>query len=256
MKNLTSYHLKIIAMITMVIDHSCKIFSLLLIQFLGFLENQNVVYCTYYFIEGIGRISFILFAFMIAEGCRHTHDIQKYVGRLLLFALISEFPFQWMISIITGTSFAFSLTMTNIFFTLALGAIAIAGYQFFLQKALKKWIPLILCSLVSLLIQCDYHIFGVITIFICYYFQDTKKRSLYLTILMVIQYLIYDPIVYGIGLTFFGFDPSYLIYFGYTCVSLFIIKHYNGKRGKPIKYFSYAFYPLHLLILCFLYYYL
>ena len=81
MKNLTSYHLKIIAMITMVIDHSCKIFSLLLIQFLGFLENQNVVYCTYYFIEGIGRISFILFAFMIAEGCRHTHDIQKYVGR-------------------------------------------------------------------------------------------------------------------------------------------------------------------------------
>lgn len=131
MKNLTSYHLKIIAMITMVIDHSCKIFSLLLIQFLGFLENQNVVYCTYYFIEGIGRISFILFAFMIAEGCRHTHDIQKYVGRLLLFALISEFPFQWMISIITGTSFAFSLTMTNIFF------------HFSIRRNCYCWLPIL-----------------------------------------------------------------------------------------------------------------
>ena len=253
MKNLTSYHLKIIAMITMVLDHFCKIFSPFLIQCLGFLENQTVIYCTYYSIEGIGRISFILFAFMIAEGCRHTRNIQKYIGRLLLFAFISEFPFQWMISIVTGISFAFSLAMTNIFFTLAIGAIAIAGYQFFLQKGLWKWLPLILCSIISLLIQCDYHIFGVITIFICYYFQDNKKRSLHLIILMVIQYLIYEPSVYGVGLTFFGFDPSYLIYFGYTCVSLFIIKHYNGERGKPIKYFSYAFYPFHLLILCFLY---
>lgn len=43
-----------------------------------------------------GRIAFPIFAFMIVEGYFHTHNFEKYVQRLFLFALLSEIPFDLM----------------------------------------------------------------------------------------------------------------------------------------------------------------
>ena len=44
----------------------------------------------------IGRLAFPIFAFQIAEGFARTHHFKGYLGRIFLFALISEIPFNLM----------------------------------------------------------------------------------------------------------------------------------------------------------------
>lgn len=76
---LTAFHLKIIALITMLTDHVAAVFP-----FPGPAEGL---------LRGIGRVAFPLYAFLIAEGCRHTRSREKYLLRLGLFGLASQLPF-------------------------------------------------------------------------------------------------------------------------------------------------------------------
>ena len=78
--------LKIIAMLTMVIDHSRYIVP----------EFDNDI------TKIIGRISFILFAFILSEGIWHTKDRKKYLKRLTLFAIVSQIPFMLFRTIVGG----------------------------------------------------------------------------------------------------------------------------------------------------------
>ena len=78
-KPLNAFHLKIIALITMMIDHTAAALTLP--------RAVNTL------MRSIGRIAFPIYAFFIAEGCRHTRSREKYMLRLGLFGLISQFPF-------------------------------------------------------------------------------------------------------------------------------------------------------------------
>ena len=67
----------------------------------------------------VGRMAFPIFAYGIAQGCVYTHSARRYLGRLLLFAVLSELPYRLALR---AGSLAFGLF--NVFFTLLAGAAA------------------------------------------------------------------------------------------------------------------------------------
>lgn len=215
---MTSFVLKIIAMVTMFCDH------------LGYAIFEKFSYLNY-----IGRLAFPLYAFGISEGYKHTSSKKNYLYRLTIFAIISQAPFMLFYSI-----FKQNFTL-NIFFTLLLGLIAIIGYE----KCSNKYVGVLLVACIANtaeFLHMDYGWYGILMIFIFHIFKDKK-------LWMNISY---------IALTLFKYVPLFLthnLYYAYillficTLVPLIFINLYNGKKGVDTKHILYGFYPLHLMIL-------
>ena len=120
---LTSAHLHIIAIAAMLLDH---------LWASGLLQSQLFT-C-------IGRLAFPLFSFMVAEGCHYTRSRQRYAKRLLLWALLTEVPFDLMLS---GS--VFYPLHQNAIWTLLLGLLCIWFIDAVRQKGGKtglRCIPL------------------------------------------------------------------------------------------------------------------
>ncbi|KAG4089156.1 TraX protein-domain-containing protein [Neocallimastix lanati (nom. inval.)] len=81
-KKLNSNHIKIIALVAMTIDHITQLL------FPGFSYKFLPI-----FLHMIGRLAFPIYAFCVAEGYHYTRNINKYLERLLILALISHIPF-------------------------------------------------------------------------------------------------------------------------------------------------------------------
>ncbi len=226
---LNSFHLKLIAIVTMTIDHVGAV--LFPTATIGGLE----------YLRAIGRLSFPIFCFLIVEGFYHTRNVKKYMMRLLLFALVSEYPFDLCFN------YTDSLwSMQNIFFTLFLGLLTI--YLFELVK--KKWgegttatnlvqfsVMLILVW-IAVLCKTDYDGMGVIYILILYLF----RRNTFLLF----------AVMAGINILSCGIDSIQ----NFSVLSVLLIGLYNGERGPSMKYFFYVYYPLHLAIITVIYYYM
>ena len=157
--------LKLIAMGLMLLDHIYKIFCFDVRDFLlvHTTLTQEVIQWGIQLIGMLGAASFWIFAFFIAEGCRRTHNRSAYLIRLLIMGLISEIPFQYMICILLDAPLTLHFTLTNIFFTLFLGAAAIMAYDAFRSRqTLQKLslLPLPLCMLIAYVLQTDYGALG------------------------------------------------------------------------------------------------
>ena len=235
---MTSFMLKIIAIITMFCDHFGD-------AFVGHFSSLNL----------IGRIAFPIFAFQISQGYIYTSNIKKYVARLLLFALISQIPFYLFLHKFLPTS----TTYLNIFFTLLLGLICIMVYDRFrnlpsldtkshvFNTYFSKFLGIILVFCIAYLgelLHVDYGFWGVIVIFSFYLFKEYKLS-------MIIAYILLCVIRYGYNLVFINFHLTNI----YLCIStifpIILLANYNGKQGYKMKYFLYFFYPVHLLLLYF-----
>lgn len=215
---MSSFILKLIAIITMFIDH------------IGY-----AIFGKFSFFNYIGRIAFPIFAFQITEGYIHTKNLKKYFLRLFIFAIVSQIPFILFYKI-----FSNSFTL-NIFFTLLLGLISIYIYDRSKHKIIGIF-SFILLGFLANFAHCDYGFYGVTIIFIFYIFKNNfVKASLAFILATIIKYLI--PIIK------YGFYDVYLHLLICTLIPILFISFYNGKKGKDTKYLLYLFYPIHLLLI-------
>lgn len=253
---MTSFALKIIALITMFIDHS------------GYAIMGHFSFFNY-----IGRIAFPIFAFQISEGYNHTKNLKKYFLRLGLFALVSQIPFSLFSLKYHGNPFGL-----NVFFTLFLGLLAIYLYDYvvkiFENNKIKSNINMtsndkitsvnekknnlfiyfgkilgiimaLLIAYVAELINSDYGFWGVLVVFVFYIFNGKK-------LLITIAFFALCAIKYIPQFIASGYNYIYIILALCTFLPILFIDLYNGKQGPKIKYLLYIFYPVHLLILALL----
>ena len=232
---ISSAGLHIIAMAFMLMDH----------LWATLLPGQEWLTC-------LGRIAFPIFSFLIVEGYFHTHDFKKYLLRLLIFALISEIPFNLM----CGGTFFYPIHQ-NVIWTFLLGLLGIHLMET-VHKKYNVWIYTLVCILVCMagliigtLCMVDYYGPGVLMVFVFYFFHDKKWWCLLGQILSLywINVVLLGGLIYTINL--FGIDIEFYQQ-GLALLALIPIWLYSGEKGfhsKFFQYFCYSFYPGHMIIL-------
>ena len=221
---MSSFGMKMLALLTMLCDHfGYALFSQITI------------------LRVIGRMAMPLFAFLLGEGFLHTSDKKKYLFRMVLFALLSEAPFDLLFY---GT--LVSLQGQNVFFTLSLGLIALWSYEFFAiqQRRVEPGLLAVgACALASELLRADYGMVGVLMVFLLYVCREKWHRTGLLALSVALQML-------RVGVVY-GRDWGMLQ--GFALLAALPIFLYNGTQGRRRwKWFFYLFYPIHLLLLYFL----
>ena len=135
--------LKTIACITMLVDHigaSCIEAGILTPGLdAGTLSQDTLSAYPLYRLDMVlrftGRLAFPLFCFLLVEGFVHTHNVKGYLGRLVLFGLLSEVPFD-----LAFFRTPFDPSAQNVYWTLALGVLAMAGLKRFeKENGLPGW---------------------------------------------------------------------------------------------------------------------
>ena len=260
---ISGFTLKCIAMLLMIVDHATLIF------FQG----------TSWYLPGriLGRISFPIFCFLIVEGYCHTRSVRRYAGRLFLFALISEIPFDYAF-------FGRIVYMgyQNVFSTLFLGLLALACYDVAAGWGIRgeeRWMELslnrkvlysaaakgmiILILLAAWFFHTDYNAFGVVLILVLYIGRNrmnlknqqmeeqgntgqSENARIYQR-----RWNYYVTTAFPAALVIIGYGwiKGFTIE-GFGALALILIGYYNGEKGNgriPSLLF-YAIYPLHLLI--------
>lgn len=130
---MTSFGIKVLAALLMVIDHIGLVFF----------PDQLVF-------RYLGRLSFPLFAWLLGQGAKHTKDVSAYLIRLVTWALISQ-PIYF---------FLLHNGQLNILFTLVLGLVALS-----LPKLTgAKYLVWIATAIVAQVINADYGAYGVFTV--------------------------------------------------------------------------------------------
>lgn len=240
---LSAFILKVIAVISMAIDHT------------GAVLFPNITVLRY-----IGRIAFPIYCFLIAEGYAHTKSAPKYLMRLGLFALISEVPYN----LAFGGEF-FNFSGCNVFVTLFFGLLALMLFDTVLTwrdlpgfvSYLTALVPVAAIALAADTLGSDYGKYGVVLIFVFHIFRSNRTAAILVFALSTV--LRYDVLLIpgadSVRLFTIG---DYTWYFVettqfYCLLAAVFIALYSGKQGYcGRRWLFYAFYPAHLLVLWFL----
>ena len=219
---LTGSALKLIAVVTMTIDHTAAH----LLRFNSAFNQPLFMYheraLTWYVImRCIGRLAFPIFAFLIVEGFVHTGNRRRYGWSLFICALISEIP--WAL-----VNDGFRLMSHNVMFTLLWGFLGLCVIDNYRKDWHKAGLILIGMLAVAFMFHADYNGSGFAFIVLLYVLRNHIALQALVGCCML-------PLKWVAGLAFIP------------------ISMYNGCRGfirgPWAKYFFYAFFPAHLFII-------
>ncbi len=207
-----NFKLKIIALITMFIDHVGAI-----------LYPDNDL------LRQIGRIAFPIFGFLIAQGFFYTYKKNKF-KRYFLTMLLSSIIIEFLL-FITHSSLSGHL---NIFTTYVFSLLSL----FIWEKMDNKNLPLkitfvLILLLISIIVRVDYFCFGVLFVFIIYFYIKTNN--------LLFFFLAYIPL--------FIVNENLFIGTLFSMLPLLLFNKKQGFHNKIEKYFFYVFYPAHIIIL-------
>lgn len=221
---LSGSSLKMIALVTMFIDHFGAVFVQRIMNMAEF--EQEFWSSLYLPLRYIGRLAFPIFCFLLVEGFLHTSNRKKYLSRMLLFALISEIPFNLGI-----TGKWIDLDFQNVFWELSMGILAMMCLEIqekkhwnYITQVILRLLIIFVFATGAEIFNLDYGLNGIISIVALYVFRQNRMMQLL------------------IGALSFYWEPV-------APLAFLAVAFYNGKRGRNIKYAFYAFYPAHLLIL-------
>jgi len=212
-------YLKIIAAAAMLIDHAAV---------LPGISNYPNVYIT---MRAIGRISFPIFAFFIARGFLNTRNIKNYILRLSICAVLSQLPYflYFKDPLYLNIVFTFLISVFTMHFI---------SCKRYIASAIFALIPLI--AEISFGLYFDYSIYGVLCVAAFYLFIKNPYRASLAFSALTILFSLYKSVSVQLLSLF----------------SLPIIFSSPPVCIKTPKYFFYYFYPVHLMVLYLLSFYL
>lgn len=256
-RGISAFTLKMIAIISMLINH---------IGHTGLIENHYF----YMFAMIIGKLTFPIMAFLMADGFKYTSNLKKYILRMGLFSIISGVPFKLGIGwgFLTGLvdtesfgSIVFSvlrLMVNNIFFTLMVGLIVL----YLCTKIQNRFLRiLMIIAGAALTMYSDWPIIGVFMIVGFARIQNRTARILIPTLIITVVLMLL--FIAGslsapsgeIPGAEAGINWDLIIEAAGMVLVIPFLFAYHGKRGphgKVVRWSFYAFYPLHLTILAIL----
>jgi hypothetical protein len=213
--------LKIIAIVTMVIDHV-----------------GHILYPDLLFLQMIGRLAFPIFAYLIVLGVESTKKPVKYMITLLIFAIISQVPYYLAFDIQP-------FERLNILFSLLLSAITIYYYN---KRSSIAFVPVLL----SLVFPVEGSYYVVITAVGMKLLKDNWKLGALLLVALNLQFPFLTSDIYSqIQILALLAVPLIFLHIKNKLTKEIIIPE-NSLAYLARKYFFYVFYPLHLAIIFFI----
>ena len=217
-KGLNGNLIKILALVFMTIDHV-----------------GVVIFPGLQILRIIGRISFPLFAYTVAEGCYYTRN--KLLRFLMIFLLGAGC--QLVFYLYSGE------LLQNILLTFSLSMFMIYAYEYLRSKknflslvifiasiCLVAFMNYVLPDLIGKGFRYDYGFTGAILPLLIYLFKDARLKF----------------ITTALGVLLLALDLGGTQWYG--LLALIFLAFYDGTKGKlKIKYLFYVYYPLHLLVI-------
>lgn len=207
---MSSFSLKIIAIIAMTLDH------------------WNVILGGPIYMRILGRLSFPIFSFLIVEGYRHTKNKKKYFVKIFLYSILLQMPVYFLYS---------KEENLNIFFTLASGILLLSILENNKMSNVIKYFCALILLIISEYLKFDYGSYGIVSIFIFYKFKEKKTLISFLFLLVNIVYI------------FSGKIFSIQIFSLFSLIFIFKYNGEEGKKNKQFFYLYYPTHILLLYLL-------